>query len=130
MRMLCIANADGKQCAHALRLHVSMACMQLEEQLRNSLVLVDVDIPLVALSDGVHARSFAGNGVVVFHGKRVREHTHECDCMHDRTRLCACALLCWQRLGRLPRGQAGVCIAFVCMCVRSCVCMCVRVAMV
>ncbi|KAF5839291.1 hypothetical protein DUNSADRAFT_1164 [Dunaliella salina] len=44
---------------------------ELEEQLRNSLVLVDVDIPLVALSDGVHARSFAGDGVVVFHGKRV-----------------------------------------------------------
>jgi hypothetical protein len=34
-------------------------------------VLVDVDIPLVALSDGVHARAFAGNGVVVFHGKKV-----------------------------------------------------------
>eukprot|EP00200_Dunaliella_tertiolecta_P008556 CAMPEP_0202391600 /NCGR_PEP_ID=MMETSP1127-20130417/91921_1 /ASSEMBLY_ACC=CAM_ASM_000462 /TAXON_ID=3047 /ORGANISM="Dunaliella tertiolecta, Strain CCMP1320" /LENGTH=1117 /DNA_ID=CAMNT_0048994043 /DNA_START=31 /DNA_END=3384 /DNA_ORIENTATION=+ len=44
---------------------------ELEDQLRNSLALVDVDIPLVALSDGVHARSFAGNGVVVFHGERV-----------------------------------------------------------
>lgn len=39
-----------------------------EEALKNCLVLVDVDIPLVALSDGVHARSFAGNGLVVYHG--------------------------------------------------------------
>jgi hypothetical protein len=39
-----------------------------EEALKNCLVLVDVDIPLVALSDGVHSRSFAGNGLVVWHG--------------------------------------------------------------
>lgn len=39
-----------------------------EESLKCCLVLVDVDIPLVALSDGVHSRSFAGNGLVVFHG--------------------------------------------------------------
>lgn len=39
-----------------------------EEKLKNCLVLVDVDIPLVALSDGVHARSFAGNGLVMYHG--------------------------------------------------------------
>lgn len=39
-----------------------------EEALKCCLVLVDVDIPLVALSDGVHSRSFAGNGLVVFHG--------------------------------------------------------------
>lgn len=32
----------------------------LDEVMRCCLVLVDVDIPLVALSDGVHARSFAG----------------------------------------------------------------------
>ncbi len=32
----------------------------LDELLRCCLVLVDVDIPLVALSDGVHSRSFAG----------------------------------------------------------------------
>lgn len=38
------------------------------EALKSCLVLVDVDIPLVALSDGVHARSFAGNGLVVYHG--------------------------------------------------------------
>jgi hypothetical protein len=48
-----------------------VARLQLEASLRCSLVLVDVDIPLVALSDGVHARSFAGNGVVVYHGERV-----------------------------------------------------------
>ncbi|KAF6255925.1 DegP-type protease [Scenedesmus sp. NREL 46B-D3] len=42
-----------------------------EEALKNCLVLVDVDIPLVALSDGVHARSFAGNGLVVHHGQHV-----------------------------------------------------------
>jgi hypothetical protein len=39
-----------------------------EESLKSCLVLVDVDIPLVALSDGVHSRSFAGNGLVVYHG--------------------------------------------------------------
>ncbi|KAL6760325.1 hypothetical protein V8C86DRAFT_2557091 [Haematococcus lacustris] len=44
---------------------------KLEERLRCSLVLVDVDIPLVALTDGVHARSFAGNGLVVHHGARL-----------------------------------------------------------
>lgn len=36
-----------------------------EELLRCCLVLVDVDIPLVSLSDGVHARSFSGNGLLV-----------------------------------------------------------------
>jgi hypothetical protein len=41
---------------------------EVEEALKSCLVLVDVDIPLVALSDGVHARSFAGNGLVVHHG--------------------------------------------------------------
>ena len=30
-----------------------------------------MDIPLVALSDGVHSRSFAGNGVVVYQGCRL-----------------------------------------------------------
>ncbi|PNW85316.1 hypothetical protein CHLRE_03g180650v5 [Chlamydomonas reinhardtii] len=43
----------------------------LDELLRCCLVLVDVDIPLVALSDGVHSRSFAGNGLVVYAGERV-----------------------------------------------------------
>eukprot|EP00775_Hariotina_reticulata_P006275 gene6275-6514_t len=42
---------------------------EVEEALKSCLVLVDVDIPLVALSDGVHARSFAGNGLVVHHGQ-------------------------------------------------------------
>ncbi len=31
-----------------------------EEKLKACLVLVEVDIPLVALADGVHARSFTG----------------------------------------------------------------------
>lgn len=44
---------------------------EVEEALKNCLVLVDVDIPLVALSDGVHARSFAGNGLVVYHGEHL-----------------------------------------------------------
>ncbi|GIL73118.1 hypothetical protein Vretimale_4727 [Volvox reticuliferus] len=43
----------------------------LDELLRCCLVLVDIDIPLVALSDGVHSRSFAGNGLVVYAGERV-----------------------------------------------------------
>eukprot|EP00879_Flechtneria_rotunda_P030745 GHRR01033418.1.p2 GENE.GHRR01033418.1~~GHRR01033418.1.p2 ORF type:complete len:369 (+),score=141.62 GHRR01033418.1:1577-2683(+) len=42
-----------------------------EEAMRASLVLVDVDIPLVALSDGVHARSFQGCGLVVYHGEHM-----------------------------------------------------------
>lgn len=42
---------------------------EVERRMLNCLVLVDVDIPLVALSDGVHARSFAGNGLVVYHGE-------------------------------------------------------------
>ncbi|KAL3161157.1 hypothetical protein ABBQ38_009528 [Trebouxia sp. C0009 RCD-2024] len=37
----------------------------LDELLRRSLVLVEVEIPHVALMDGVHAKSFAGNGVIV-----------------------------------------------------------------
>jgi hypothetical protein len=44
---------------------------EIEEMLKSCLVLVDVDIPLVALSDGVHARSFAGNGLVVYHGEHL-----------------------------------------------------------
>ncbi|GFH09071.1 PDZ domain-containing protein, partial [Haematococcus lacustris] len=54
-----------------LRCTGSEMMQQLEERLRCSLVLVDVDIPLVALTDGVHARSFAGNGLVVHHGARL-----------------------------------------------------------
>lgn len=44
---------------------------EVERRILNCLVLVDVDIPLVALSDGVHARSFAGNGLVVYHGENL-----------------------------------------------------------
>jgi hypothetical protein len=39
---------------------------QFEAELQACLCLVDVDVPLVALTDGVHSRSFAGNGLVVF----------------------------------------------------------------
>ncbi|KAK9816755.1 hypothetical protein WJX72_004724 [[Myrmecia] bisecta] len=39
----------------------------LEDKLKRCLVLIEVDIPLVALADGVHSRSFTGNGVVVHH---------------------------------------------------------------
>lgn len=38
-----------------------------EARMRSCMCLVDIDIPLVALSDGVHSRSFAGNGLVVHH---------------------------------------------------------------
>jgi S1-C subfamily serine protease len=38
-----------------------------ERALRASLCLIDADVPLVALADGVHSRSFAGNGLVVHH---------------------------------------------------------------
>ena len=41
---------------------------QLEERLRCGLCLVDCEIPLVALADGVHSRSFSGCGLVVYHG--------------------------------------------------------------
>ncbi len=52
----------------------SAAPLKLEEfeaALQSCLCLVDVDIPLVALTDGVHSRSFAGNGLVVFQGDNV-----------------------------------------------------------
>lgn len=54
---------------------VVVLAVQLEDVLRSSLVLIDVDIPLVALSDGVHARSFAGNGIIVHHGEKVSSTT-------------------------------------------------------
>ncbi|CAD7704528.1 unnamed protein product, partial [Ostreobium quekettii] len=44
---------------------------QTEMKIRKSMVLVDVDIPLVALSDGVHSKSFAGSGVVVHHSDKL-----------------------------------------------------------
>lgn len=44
----------------------SMRLDEFEAKLQACLCLVDVDIPLVALTDGVHSRSFAGNGLVVF----------------------------------------------------------------
>lgn len=55
--------AAGAACALPLE--------EFEDKLRCSLCVVDVDIPLVALADGVHCRSFAGNGVVVYHGNRI-----------------------------------------------------------
>ena len=36
---------------------------ELGHQLRASLVIVDVTIPLIGLIDGVHSRSFAGEGL-------------------------------------------------------------------
>ena len=39
--------------------------------MRCCMALVDVEIPLVCLVDGVHGRSFAGSGVVLYHGKRI-----------------------------------------------------------
>ncbi|GMH38408.1 hypothetical protein BSKO_06292 [Bryopsis sp. KO-2023] len=42
-----------------------------ESNMRRSMVLVDVDIPLVALADGVHSKSFLGSGVVVHHTDRI-----------------------------------------------------------
>lgn len=39
--------------------------IRLEERLRRAMVAVDVEIPLVALADGVYSRSFSGCGVIV-----------------------------------------------------------------
>ncbi|KAL0022065.1 hypothetical protein WJX79_000023 [Trebouxia sp. C0005] len=41
------------------------ADVALDQLLRQSLVLIEVEIPHVALMDGVHAKSFEGNGVIV-----------------------------------------------------------------
>ena len=38
---------------------------ELGHQLRASLVIVDVTIPLIGLIDGVHSRSFAGEGRIL-----------------------------------------------------------------
>ena len=38
---------------------------ELEARLRSAMVAVDVEIPLVALADGVHSRAFSGCGIVV-----------------------------------------------------------------
>ncbi|GAB4820286.1 hypothetical protein N2152v2_007332 [Parachlorella kessleri] len=45
----------------------SSSLVQFEERLRCALVMVDVEIPLVALSDGVHSRAFTGCGVIMHH---------------------------------------------------------------
>eukprot|EP00216_Chloropicon_sp_CCMP2111_P002213 CAMPEP_0198241736 /NCGR_PEP_ID=MMETSP1446-20131203/6471_1 /TAXON_ID=1461542 ORGANISM="Unidentified sp, Strain CCMP2111" /NCGR_SAMPLE_ID=MMETSP1446 /ASSEMBLY_ACC=CAM_ASM_001112 /LENGTH=1038 /DNA_ID=CAMNT_0043924613 /DNA_START=27 /DNA_END=3143 /DNA_ORIENTATION=+ len=37
----------------------------------DSLVLVDVEIPEVALADGVHSKSFIGNGIIVYQSENV-----------------------------------------------------------
>ncbi|KAL4517828.1 hypothetical protein Ndes2526A_g02205 [Nannochloris sp. 'desiccata'] len=42
---------------------------QLEERLRAAMVAVDVEIPLVGLTDGVHSRSFSGTGIIVHFSK-------------------------------------------------------------
>ncbi len=42
-----------------------------DSTLRSALALIEVDIPLVALVDGVHSRTFAGNALVVRHPRLV-----------------------------------------------------------
>lgn len=44
----------------------------LERQMGRALVHVDVEIPLIALADGVHSRSFSGCGIVVHCSENVR----------------------------------------------------------
>jgi len=62
---------------------VSVLCVYIKARLR---VCVCV---LIALSDGVHSRAFAGNGVVVFYGKKVS--LSECVvCIRARLRVCEC----------------------------------------
>jgi S1-C subfamily serine protease len=39
---------------------------KLEERLRAAMVAVDVEIPLVGLTDGVHSRAFSGTGIIVY----------------------------------------------------------------
>ena len=38
-----------------------------EEQMKRCHVLIDIEIPLIALADGVHARNSSGNGIIVHH---------------------------------------------------------------
>ena len=45
----------------------------LEHRMRRALVHVDVEIPLIALADGVHSRSFGGCGIVVHCSDKVLE---------------------------------------------------------
>lgn len=76
-----LERCDLRHRHHGRRLTFTGACSaclwlqggesDVDEALRCCLVLVDVDIPLVALTDGVHSRSFAGNGLVVYHGARI-----------------------------------------------------------
>jgi hypothetical protein len=81
---------------------------EFEAALQASLCLVDVDVPLVALTDGVHSRSFAGNGLVVFQVGGVRSlHIGEAPpCL-------SCQLEKAQRLGsgtRRPLVCCAVCV--------------------
>lgn len=46
-----------------------------EERLLRSLVLADVDIPLVALADGVHSRSFSGRVMFLLEDRKCRAST-------------------------------------------------------
>jgi len=62
------ANGDAAAAAAA---PAALELAEFEQTLQACLCLVDVDVPLVALTDGVHSRSFAGNGLVVFQGQNV-----------------------------------------------------------
>jgi S1-C subfamily serine protease len=42
-----------------------------KEAIARSLVLVDVEVPEVALADGVHSKSFTGNGVIVHQDSKI-----------------------------------------------------------
>ena len=105
------------QCCTQTRAHThTHTHTQLEELLKCSLVLVDVDIPLVALSDGVHARSFAGNGLIVHHGKNVGGGIqHE----HGSVGLCAYGCTC------VEGGLQMVCTYAVSLATVSSWCVCV-----
>ncbi|GBF93978.1 protease Do-like [Raphidocelis subcapitata] len=61
----------GARAASAATPPPALRLEEFEARLQASLCLIDVDIPLVALTDGVHSRSFAGNGVVVFQGENI-----------------------------------------------------------
>ncbi|EIE24624.1 DegP-type protease [Coccomyxa subellipsoidea C-169] len=41
------------------------------ERVRQSLVMLDIHLPAIALPDGVHCRAFVGNGVIVHHSDKL-----------------------------------------------------------
>ncbi|MEI6100700.1 MAG: hypothetical protein WCP73_02575, partial [Eubacteriales bacterium] len=72
---------------------------EFEARLQASLCLIDVDIPLVALTDGVHSRSFAGNGVVVF--QVGAWHQGATRFFHATLPPCLCCRPTWEESGAL-----------------------------